>query len=58
MRPWGRCVFDQFDEGMRATQAVSEDPKARRKGLQVMLSGLTAPLFWRILSVKLPQFRV
>jgi len=58
MRPWGRCVFDQFDESKRATKAVYEGLKARRRGLQVVLSGLTAPLFLRILSMKLSQFRV
>lgn len=34
-------------EGKRATKTVYEDPKARRRGLQVALSGLTEPLFLR-----------
>ena len=45
MRPWGRCVFDQSDEGKRATQAVNEDLVARRKGPEVVLRGLTESSF-------------
>ena len=35
-----------------------EDLKARRRGLEVVLPGLTAPSFLRILSVKSEQPRV
>ncbi len=57
-RPWCRCVFDQFDEGKRATKAVCEDLKARRRGLEVVLPGLTASSFLGILSAKLAKLRV
>ncbi len=58
MQPWCMCVFDQFDEGMEAIKAVCDCLNARMRGLEVVLSGLTTPLFLRILSDKLGKCRV
>jgi hypothetical protein len=52
------CVFDQSDEGKRATKAVCEDLKGRRRGLEVVLPGLTAPSLLRMMSDELGKCRV